>query len=85
MAAELLDAFAGGESAPYAFGAEDLRDLLLIQRRALAALHAKRTRQIRALAEALDRERAARERLERESRHPFRKLLGMLRKTENRK
>ena len=55
------------------------------ERRALAALHAKRTRQIRALAEELDRERAARERLERESRHPFRKLFGTLWKTEKRK
>ena len=54
MAKELLDAFGGGESAPPEFGAGDLRDTLLLQRRALASLHARRTRQIRALVDERD-------------------------------
>ena len=58
MVAALLEAFAGGEVAPPEFGANDLKDLLLLQRRALAALHARRTRQVRALVEERDALRA---------------------------
>jgi glycosyltransferase involved in cell wall biosynthesis len=58
MAEALLGAFAGGEVAPPEFGANDLKDLLLLQRRALAALHARRTRQVRALVEERDALRA---------------------------
>ena len=49
MATALLDAFGGGEVSPPEFGADDLRDFLQIQRRALASLHSRRTRQIKAL------------------------------------
>ena len=49
MVAALLDAFVGGEVSPPEFGADDLRDFLQIQRRALASLHSRRTRQIKAL------------------------------------
>ena len=59
MAAALLDAFGGGEAAPPRFGAEDLRDFLQMQRRALASLHTRRTRQIKALVDERDRLRTA--------------------------
>lgn len=49
MADALLSAFAGTEAPAQAFTAEDLRDLLELQRRALASLHTRRTRQIAAL------------------------------------
>lgn len=58
MAAALLDAFGGGEDTPPEFGADDLRDFLLIQRRALASLHSRRTRQIKALVAERDALRA---------------------------
>jgi len=49
MADSLLAAFAGAEAPAQGFTAEDLRDLLELQRRALASLHTRRTRQMAAL------------------------------------
>ena len=58
MATALLDAFSGGEVSPPTFSAGDLRDFLQIQRRALASLHSRRTRQIKALVAERDALRA---------------------------